>query len=830
MTMTADQLLALPQSAFEDTEHPSGTRCCDCSSTRAGVARFHRVHIRCKSCGCDDPHDYSVCPSCYANHPEAPAARMYALTKSGNTLWCDGRYYGQLGSAKRHGASMFHTLAGALAAKLVGDYREIQEPEARAWAEKHGHADALFPGEDEAPAEDWPKWAVANDGACLHRFDNATKGSWACASFHDGDSPYEWSDFHPGGKEGTRYKIVTEPQARAYAAEHSIPWPAKWGEGVTPDAPTRPSGELPEVEQPSPEPQPVGYSCKTCGAMLVVERPGEPWFCSTCGHAWHSHSIGDGEPRELYAWVQPGPLPGPWEDTHEWTGEYRLSKTGEWYVGGDGKARQTGSADIPAAPRHILRPKAKPAEAGTNRKDATCKHQESSPRSLPATSCDSGAKLHSSAEGAGCGVGQKTVEATGDCVSETRGSKPIESPGQSPTDQFPATSASCTHATTQVASIHATSSQERPPTTAPTGHLREETATCGANGMEKPSSQPAMSAGCGDSTPEALLRANSGGCTESAKPMSAESSEGKDGPTSHRPGFQCRGCQHYEPWEECSATMAENGLAGHGMCLSPANTPPAAEEANPSNDCPHFTAQPEYEGNPSDCAFTGRESFLQNRTESPSGKDGDMRAKNITIPSVLLDGLAAGTITLEYGKDAPMQTITKTRFTRNPTCPKCQGRMLHSPEKSALNNLVFYCGGCGRVQIEMPTADSEPSVARKAAKWLAFAPFRLPWAILKRIPRTIGVHYDDPHPGRLWATIQMVVGGTIISSIPGAWPFIGSHTEWLWMAPAEWAQAAWSGVCWAAEDSGTLMFAAMAAGSGVLGGALAGAWAKIRRA
>jgi len=150
-----------------------------------------------------------------------------------------------------------------------------------------------------------------------------------------------------------------------------------------------------------------------------------------------------------------------------------------------------------------------------------------------------------------------------------------------------------------------------------------------------------------------------------------------------------------------------------------------------------------------------------------------------------------------------MKTIPLTRFVPSVTCPKCKTTHKSNQFTGAgqENELIMTCD-CGLIRWVMPTADSEPTFGRKAAKWLAFAPIRLPWAIIRRIPRTIGIHPDHPHPGKLWATIQMLVGGTIISSIPGAWQFIGSHTEWLWMAPIEWSQAAWSSV--ASIDYGTI--------------------------
>ena len=309
---------------------------------------------------------------------KALPARRYVVgtgTSGNPMLWCDGTFYR---TDRRGGAndSAYETIEKALA---NGQYsHEVQEPEARAWAEKHGHSAALFPGEDEAPAEDWPKWYIHDSGVNqeIHRRDKTEHTflcygrRWALAKWYAGNKWERfWSEYGEDAHE------VTEPQARAYAAEHSIPWPGEWGEGVTPVPPvppvppTRPSGELPEVEQPAPEPQPVGYSCRDCGAMLGRDEYGESsaipdWHCDDCGLLWD-----DGDP--MPAWVQPGPRPGPWEDRvddkgrpFKWTGEVRRVLEGEHWVPLSGCGTGAPAAGDGPDGVCILRSKDKPAEAG----------------------------------------------------------------------------------------------------------------------------------------------------------------------------------------------------------------------------------------------------------------------------------------------------------------------------------------------------------------------------------------------------------------------------------------------------------------------------------
>jgi len=378
---------------------------------------------------------------------------------------------------------------------------------------------------------------------------------------------------------------------------------------------------------------PVGYSCRECGVMLSKADDGD-WSNVACwcgGDAVQETYWRNGDP--MPAWVQPGPMPGPWEDTHEWTGEYRDVNASEWFAGTNSEpvaARAT--RFVHSAPRHILRPLAQ-----------------------------------------------------------------------------------------------------------------------------------------------------------------------------QEPGEQCGGCEHAD-------------REGLWMCEAQPQLGPTTF-ANPTNDCPHFTTKPSsvvtpderealsvestYEGDPADCAFTGRESFL--------GVDAGAITGDATTTTPLADYWLDNITETPSGKDVPIMdkteqmddtiAITKSRWVNRVQCPRCTAKYAATDFRWEEDKLYLSCE-CGGTYWEMPAADSEPAFARQAAKWLALAPIRLPWAILKRIPRTIGLHYDDPHPGRLWATIQMVVGGTIISSIPGAWEFLGSHTEPLWMAPVEWAQAAWSSIT--SIDYGTI--------------------------
>lgn len=100
--------------------------------------------------------------------------------------------------------------------------------------------------------------------------------------------------------------------------------------------------------------EPVGYSCRECGAILTPQ-PGYSRLrchppnlrCKHYGRWWNG--------TESAGWVQPGPLPGPWQDTHEWTGRLGVPSGTEPYEE-DGKAVQNG-AYTRNQPAHILRPK-----------------------------------------------------------------------------------------------------------------------------------------------------------------------------------------------------------------------------------------------------------------------------------------------------------------------------------------------------------------------------------------------------------------------------------------------------------------------------------------
>ena len=147
-------------------------------------------------------------------------------------------------------------------------------------------------------------------------------GIWAVC----GDEVTWYSDESPGGTPPcgiTADKLRRmNPPVTSQAAEMSL---KRWR---TP--------EPAEAAQPS-EPQPVGYSCKTCGGMMIEHAGYNTWTCPSCRKSWLSHD--NGRAYEPFLWVQPGPLPGPWQEDKtpegellEWTGEFRNAEDGEWLV------------------------------------------------------------------------------------------------------------------------------------------------------------------------------------------------------------------------------------------------------------------------------------------------------------------------------------------------------------------------------------------------------------------------------------------------------------------------------------------------------------------
>ena len=107
--------------------------------------------------------------------------------------------------------------------------------------------------------------------------------------------------------------------------------------------------------------QPVGYSCKKCGGMLYREERTADAPVQKCCRCWRWFD----EAEDMPPWVQPGPRPGPWQETHDWTGEYRSPAEGEWYTSTWMNWKPAQWSGGGCGPRHILRPKAKEPEATT---------------------------------------------------------------------------------------------------------------------------------------------------------------------------------------------------------------------------------------------------------------------------------------------------------------------------------------------------------------------------------------------------------------------------------------------------------------------------------
>ena len=840
--MTKKELKALPQSAF--AEHTHGLQMCRPFPCAECGVTFKKTGLHYHKAPSHNSGE-TICPSCYANHPEAPAARRYVVgtnSKGFSLLWCNGACY----SADKDGRlikaqdSLWGTRTEALAANEYD--REIQEPEARAWAEKHGHADALFPGEDEA-VDVWPKFAVLdrNGWYTVVRHTSEEDGEYARPSGarrkdHDG-----WS-YHT---DNTMYHEVTEAQAREYAAEHSIPW--QWGEAPAEDGweygrlagilfrwhgyelpeydtrgvhdrrwahclngggpewcmrarggyrtctraeaqqavesangtwpgeegtiasiqvsdrcktgeeiqhtavgtldPDHPlakglvahwdAAEIAAEEQPTSKPaqlseplakpdnpQPVGYFCRECGQFCHVTKSTGYVACRKCQRQTGKVTIAANK-----SWLLPGPLPGPWQDTDDWTGEYRPPKKGDRFVGSWGS--YLGKAQISknnynddAAIRHILRPKAQPAEPG-----AQCR---------------------------GC--------------QHLAPSYPCRRPGITKNDPWTFTRANpandCEHFTAKEVLVDGTVKH-------PVRSYAEAVSMVAA--LTKPKETDVEH---GDEWDYKIFSPST---------------------LTHFHVYRKKG-DVLECYPDGTTRFVQSGNNLSWWDRKDDLTLCTREEAiaeikrfggkwEDISDFPDCDVSIDTSVGVADCTYSTAAALNTDRSVKFKVEyDPKTQKATIVKPST--------------GKEAKMSTVQPTRFTRKVTCPKC-GATRNASDFEYGGNLLQLTCSCGGTVWNMLPADTEPTRTHKAAKWLALATPRMVWAVIRRIPNTLGIHPDHPHMGKLWATIQMLVGGTIISSIPGAWEFIGSHTEPLWMAPVELAQATWNSV--ASIDYGSII-------------------------
>ena len=415
--MDKKELKALPQSAFKpEQSHSSG--CGECGAeTDTGNQRHTSYNV---------PGQATICEACYAAHPaEAEPVRRFAISESGRQLWTDQRWHHANGG---HGDSKIGNIEAAICTPRYD--REIPEPEARAWAKQHGHYAAIF-GEEPEEWPKWAVYTDEPCSGTVVRYGSPERGQrvghsglvckdsdgwdWhvehlnyyvvtepaarTYAAKHNIPWPSEWGE--PTAAEPTnafpRWFAIKDQYVCRYEGESSEKNRVAHVGGGTGRTMVTLSGRmrLPEYreitradadritadwprearvylgleeEKPAPSsPQPVGYSCRECGLLLVEYGDGSGYGCPRCEGDEHDCAVWDrGEPKP--PWVQPGPLPGPWQETHEWTGEYRQAAGDEWWVDPNVGLKavrwplELGTSS--AAAHHILRPKPKPAEAG----------------------------------------------------------------------------------------------------------------------------------------------------------------------------------------------------------------------------------------------------------------------------------------------------------------------------------------------------------------------------------------------------------------------------------------------------------------------------------
>lgn len=384
MSLTEEQVKALPPTAFVERHVPlpdnNTTRCAECGDALPRLGSRYVSAV---------PHVF-ICPSCYARHPEAPAAEakdvypkfalwapmMIVYRESAPGVW--ERWDGQ---DPRPWTANTCDLENT-------HWQRCSEREAREHAARHNKNWPESWGEPASePGDDgWQYGTDTFDGEAF-RWHAKAEGYEYCngggETWHGAEDRPDWRGRCERGDDGCR--TCTKAEARKNLESHGGTWPAEPLEVVEELPEPEPDGEFPSdsgctdctqragwmcgysdarindpaasCSHPSPakpepeQPQPVGYACKECGRMWTHDE------CEAIGEAGD-----DASTCECGGEMLAGPLPGPWQDTHEWLGERRLCKQGDWVVS---SLRRAWQADFNSKSTiyHILRPKQAQPEA-----------------------------------------------------------------------------------------------------------------------------------------------------------------------------------------------------------------------------------------------------------------------------------------------------------------------------------------------------------------------------------------------------------------------------------------------------------------------------------